>query len=526
MGVKSMFEKLNNRRLAEVLLFIGAFISVAWAIYFSVATTTMPYQIELREGVALVTTRILLNGENPFSFEYQPLAMTVYGIGYNLVVLPFAWLFGNTLLVHRAVTFVFILLSALICAALVYKKHGNISSALACGAFVIIGLIANAGIGAYPSSMGTYLFLAAVLVPYVRSFDKTGLFASIVLSLLAFYTKPYFVLAFGIVGAYLFLFVSKKKAIIYGVSFLVPFLLSLFAVRAIFPLYFIDTIVGNMSNTYRSFDYLKLQPRVLFSYFYPTLALALFMIVVGVFGKKTRSYVKGGLRNAFDISSWDQPFINLSPDYLFYSFVCSLLAFLLILGPHIGNYLNYAYQLLVPLFFCWFFRNADLGRKFSIIIVLFVLFNLYIWESSSLDPAMLEQKNSKEWAKLHGYVAASSNVLNAPLITSEMVELGLIPVDAGQTLVYYNVKPYPDFYLIGPPYSDWKLDGFRYTKNIDRSIEKQKFDLIVITEEKGTFFHVKLLPQYYSVVDEFKVDMPQTRQTWTVLVWKPLVAWL
>jgi hypothetical protein len=139
-----------------------------------------------------------------------------------------------------------------------------------------------------------------------------------------------------------------------------------------------------------------------------------------------------------------------------------------------------------------------------------------------LDPAMLEQKNSKEWAELDSYVRNSKNVLNSPLVTSQLVELGLIPIDAGQSLVYYNVKPYPDFYLIGPPYSDWELDGYRYTKLLDRSIEKQNFDLVITTEEKATFFHVKRLPEYYSVVDELVINLPQTEQTWTVVLWKPL----
>ncbi len=117
---------------------------------------------------------------------------------------------------------------------------------------------------------------------------------------------------------------------------------------------------------------------------------------------------------------------------------------------------------------------------------------------------------------------SSRNILNAPLVASEIVELGLIPVDAGQSLVYYNVQPYPDFYLIGPPYSDWELDGFRYTRLLDRSVERKDFDLVMTVKEKATFFHVKRLPQYYSVVAELKVDMPQTSQTWTVLLWKPI----
>ena len=519
MNFKSAFEKLNSSQSGKILLVVGAIVSITWAVYFSIVTISMPYQIELREGTALVTTRILLSGGNPFSFENQPLAMTNYGIGYNLAVLPFARFFGNTLLVHRVVTFAFILLSAFVCAAIVYKKQKDISLSFACGAFVIIALTANGGIGAYPSSLGTYLFLMAVLVPYVRSFGKFGLLASVLFSLLAFYTKPYFVLTFGIVAAHLFLFVSKRKAVLYGFSFFVPLLLSLFVVRAVFPLYFIDTIIGNIYNTYTSFGHLVQQLKQLLLYFYPVLVLTLFMVAKGISGLRIVNVIGKWL----DVSSWDQPFITRSMNYLFFSFACSLLAFLLILGPHMGTYMNYAYQLLLPLFFCWFFQRIDLNHKFRLVAALLILFNLFLWEFRVLGPAMLEQKNSKEWAELDGYVRNSKNVLNSPLVTSQLVQLGLTPVDAGQSLVYYNVKSYPDFYLIGPPYSEWEVDGYRYTKLIDRSIEKQNFDLVITTEEKATFFHVKRLPEFYSVVDELVINLPQTGQTWTVVLWKPLV---
>ena len=83
-------ELIFGKRTARILLFAGAAVSIAWAVYFSVVTILMPYQIEFREGTALVLTRILLNGENPFVFGNQPLAMTNYGVGYNLAVLPFA----------------------------------------------------------------------------------------------------------------------------------------------------------------------------------------------------------------------------------------------------------------------------------------------------------------------------------------------------------------------------------------------------------------------------------------------------
>ena len=108
--MKSTPTDFQRIQLPKAVLFTGALISVLWSIYFSLVTILIPYQIEYREGTAQVLTGFFLRAENPFVLESQPLAMNNYGLGYNLVVLPFAALFGNTLLVHRSVTFVFVLL--------------------------------------------------------------------------------------------------------------------------------------------------------------------------------------------------------------------------------------------------------------------------------------------------------------------------------------------------------------------------------------------------------------------------------
>jgi hypothetical protein len=63
----------------------------------------------------------------------------------------------------------------------------------------------------------------------------------------------------------------------------------------------------------------------------------------------------------------------------------------------------------------------------------------------------------------------------------------------------------------------------KYIQFIDNSIEKQRFDLVFTTVEKSTFYHTKLVEKFYAPVVEIKVNMPQSGQHWTVLIWRPLV---
>jgi hypothetical protein len=224
-----------------------------------------------------------------------------------------------------------------------------------------------------------------------------------------------------------------------------------------------------------------------------------------------------------NLPEWHRPLLGASLDYFFYSFLCGLLAFLLFLGPHIGNYLNYAYQLVLLPFFCWFFLKFDSRKRTGFLITAAVLFNLFFWGRNMLSPHMLESGDSSAWSRLYSYVRSSSNVLNSPVVTSGMVELGLDPLDSGQTSYFYVVKPYPNNVMFGSPYETVQADGRKYIKFIDNSIEKQKFDLVVTTVEKSTFYHTKLLEKFYTPVDHITIDMPHTHQQWTVVIWKPLV---
>ena len=241
-------------RSLKVFSWGGVLSLFAWFLYFSCSTIAIPYQIEYREGAAQVMTQILLMGENPFSLEYQPLGMNNYGIGYNLIAFPFAKLFGNTLMIHRIISVLFLLACSLLAARtmLVLKKDMPVS--ILCGVFIAVVLAGRGALGAFPSAMGAFLFLSAILTPFNDSFGFRSLIASALLAIIAFYTKPYFVICFGIVAAYTFLFVSKKKGLFYGLFFLSAFGLCFLAVRYSLKLYFIDTFVSNLSNASRSPD--------------------------------------------------------------------------------------------------------------------------------------------------------------------------------------------------------------------------------------------------------------------------------
>lgn len=512
---KNNLAYLKNGKATALLFILGASLSLLWSFYFARITIATPYQIGFREGAPQVLTSMLIHGENPYIFENQPLAFNNYSIAYSVAVLPFAIMFGNTLHIHRWVTFIFILLSTSLGFWVVFKRGRDLSTALICSAFIIIGFLGRGGVGSAPTTMGLFLFLAAVFIPYLRSFDNTSMVISAFLALLALHTKAYFVLSFGIVFSYILLFVSKKKAIRYFLLFLVLFAVSFAAIRLSYPLYFIDVIRGNVSNTFRTFEHLASQLIWLLIYFGPILLLTLIAL-----WKDRASLKAANLR--LNVSTWDIPFLEMPFDYYLYVFIICTLAFVFVLGSHVGNYLSYAYELVVPSFLFWFFIHMDSKKAFTVLSAVIILVNLFYWQNATIGPKLLGERNSTEWDKLFSYLKPSMNILNSPTITSRLIELGIKPVDSGQTDYYYTMKPYPDNILLGPSFEEFYNDGQEYTQSINESIAAKQYDLIITSKDVDVFYDLNLIAENYEMVDQLILYMPQTEQKWVVEVWEPI----
>ncbi|GMV33477.1 hypothetical protein FBQ83_02220 [Chloroflexi bacterium CFX5] len=512
---------MKNIRFPAALFFFAASLSLAWSLYFESAILATPYQIGYREGSQMVITAMMLNGENYSDFENQPLAYTAYGIGYNAAALPFALLFGNTLFVHRCVTFIFIVLSAVTGFWIVFHRRRNHSLSLICSAFLMTAFMGWGGIGSAPTGMGTFFFLTALYVPYVLNFDNKSMFVSALFSLIAFHTKAYFVLSFGIVATYVFAFVSKRKAVGYGLLFLALFTAAFALMRINYPFYFVNMIFGNVGNTFRTFKHLSTQLFWLTVYFFPLLTLAAVML-----WKEPRKdkelpsdFKTPGFQ--YDLLNLNKPLVDAKPDYLLHAFVLCLLVFATVLGSHVGNYLAYSYELVVPTFLFWFFINFDRKRTFTLLSTFVVVVNLFYWQFITLHPNMLDQRNSAAWERAFSYLNPSLNILNSPTVASRMVELGMRPVDSGQTDAFYLMKPYPDNPLWGPAYEEHRRDGLEYTQSINEAIAKQEYDLIITTKDVDVFYDLELIAEHYALTDTLVLYMQQTEQKWAVQVWEP-----
>lgn len=511
----------NKWQISRLLLFLGSVLSILWSGYYMYGVIHIPHQITTLEGTASVHTWYYLRGGNPFSLENQPIGITLYGFVYNLIVLPFAGLFGNTLIVHRVVNFVFILLASLMFFLVVFRERRNPIQALVSSAFVTISLAGVQGLGgisAYPAPTGAFFYIAAIFIPFLFSFDAKSLVFSILLTLAGFYTKPYFLLSFGIVASYVFLFISPKKGLIYGLSFFIAALFSILAVKSIFPLYFVDVIWANVSQSRRVLEHLLAQLHSLIITFLPLLIIILLILVVDGIKMGGQSLTRRPYR--INLSRWDEPVFGYSPGYNIYAFGVSLLAFVSVLGWHSPNPLGYAYQLVAPLFICWVFSGLIPGSKMNLLAALLININLFTWQSQVMSPQYLKERSQNEWARLLGYLDGAESIIHPPIMVTDIMTLGYPPMDSGQTIIFYTIEPYPDTILTDISYERVRRDGYGYTTSINRRIENRGYDVIIIAKDKAQFFDTWILEQNYTLVDEINIQLNMTG-VYTLQVWKP-----
>lgn len=531
MFIRNIYHYLSSEPLDTTafkiirLFFFGvALILFAWFLYFAFSTIVMPYQIEYREGAAQVMMQILLKGGNPFSMEYQPLGMNNYGIGYSLFALPFAKLFGNTLMVHRSVNFCFLFASLLIVARTIWiLKQDKLFSILG-SIFIAVVLAGRGGLGAFPSTMGAFLFFLVILIPFIYSFRYPSLLASALLAILAFYTKPYFVIGFGVVAAYTFIFISKQKGVVYSLFFLSVFVAFFAGIRHIFEFYFIDTLVSNLSNSSPVLAHLYNQLVELNVEFFPSILLGLVLLLFNLPTSMLADLVRKGFPARSNFLQLDTPLLNVPLNYFAFTFIFCFLGFIFSLGLHLGNYMVYAYQIVLPPFILWLFHTLNLKTRFSIIALSLLLGNILMLENILLQPAFLLQSDSVAWRDLYTYVRNSQRVVNSPAVVSALIDAGITPVDSGQTEYYYRIKPYPDNVLVGPGYEIIKGNGITYLDSIQNDARDHKFDRIFTTDGGvyGNLLSFDLISQSYTKIDTLTIIMPQTHQIWTIGVWEPL----
>jgi len=434
--------KIASMGLALVLLYRS--------VWFHGIVVSLPSPQEFREDMCIVVTDAIRGKLLPYTKSTMPLLTNVYGIIYPLVMAPVTAIFGSTYRTHRITTWFFWMCSFLLTFYVLRKRKIPVGMA-------VIGIIIwysqvlenQFDILSRPEGLGELFFLLGICIPWIFHFRFASLIASVILSLLGFFTKPYFILGAPIVFLYLLFFVSRKKAVLFGIVFSVFGITAFLVTQYLMEFYFYNTVLFHLKNARYFVSHMMLQTKVF-------TINNIGLVVLAVYG-----YANALRRRKID--------------YFQFLFLCFLLIVLGKLGGHDGNYLAYYTELLVPLLLIASFGSDVILRRevFCHICIIATLAILLLRSSSFLTidrPAIL--KNWGEWENL---LSSYGKIYNTPPFAKYLSDANKEIFDEGHT--EYFTKSMTRLQI--PLFDDAREAYNTHLHTLDRMIQNKEFDLII-----------------------------------------------
>ncbi len=504
--------------------------------YIHVELISHAYPLDYNETAMLVFTSTIVDGGNPFSLESQPSRMSLYPVLYNILVAPLSAFFGNSLELHRIVAGLFILACSALCFYLCRRESGTRTDSFIAAALFYAALLFYSTPIASPNSVGLFLFLCAITVPWVYGFSTRSLFVTILLGILAFYTKQYFIACLGYVALYLFIAQSKKRAICFGFAAFSAFIVILVLVSYTSPYYLEDTFFAVQSSA----ELVSSDGQVLtqfweFTKIYLPLLLILSLAIIHSFNSRKEviaKYVQSSKREKFiDLFDPDKPLLLRKPNYIWVCFGCSVIIIVLVLGRNHGNHLTYLFQLMSPFLLVGIFAKISDMRKWRWPIRILIVFALYNSYSILTTDFSVEEKG---WQIIRQEIANADDIYASTLVLKEVMEKGAPVYQNGHTRYFIFGKDMPSFLAKSDPEKTVPEIWERHVQFIQNKIKNQEFDLLLIDQwmplpistNDSSIDTKMLLKNHYKRTANISLPLANRLGggNHTVQVWKPIPA--
>jgi hypothetical protein len=455
-------------RLLLGLLLLATVIYYGW-IHWRILWLSEP--LTLRESAWIVDVRAYLDPQaaRPYTLESIPDYTNVYGMGYIWGAAPFAALlpFSEYANLRLANTFY---LGLLLLVLWIGSNKGTSLQRLFGLVLVYAIFISSPSMAASPDILGCLLYTLAWVTAVRGNFKPGALFLSISLAFLALLTKPYFVLAAGAVGSYLFLFRSKKTGLIYFSGVIGLFATGLWLVHAVYPYYFfaafevqaVDTNLALMLGLRQWRDFIMLVP----------VPFCLFAWAI------VRSIRKGDGPVRFQWVFTD-PFFPKSLPMSPYDWgaLVALAVLAGLLSWHSGAYLIYFWHLLLPLLVLGVMSRPAMNPIWPCLNVALLLY---------LCPSIPPAEASPAWIGLGQLIAKHPNGYVAPYFEPLRPRGSPLTVENAQS---ENILAAGSVY--GPPALSTHCNEFIH--GLRDKIRARQFDCLVLVSG-GAFLSHAFLP--------------------------------
>lgn len=505
-------------------------------VYNHLQLITFKTPLDYNEAGMLTLTEVIGNGENPYSFDNQPTRTSVYPALYNVVVAPLSLVFGNSLLLHRAVAAFFILASCALCFLMAYRESNSYRDSFFVANIFYAGLLYYSTPIAGPSGIGLFLFLSSIVIPWLYNFSNRSLCIAIILGILAFYAKQYFIACLGFIALYLFLAESKSKGVVFGACSLILSLITLMLVHLTSP-YFIDNVIfaqGYAAGLASSNASLLKQFSEYVQVYLPIFAMLGILLLWRWFGEgsvQRRDYVQRSKTwnlKQIDLKDLHAPLFNNRLNYVWFCFTCSLAIITLSLGKNDANHLSYFFQLLSP-----FLLAGTLGAA-SRSIAMTWLYRLAMIVTFYNTYAVLQHDfsiNDENWQKMRSEMSAADTIFASPVVLAEIVQSGKDVFENGHTRYVVMAANKPKIFEQEDPGATPAAIWDNYISRIQQKLKAQEFDLVLLDQWMNIPNSIlpgensnDLLNKYYyrSEVITLSLAKRPGGGNYLIQVWKPL----
>ena len=459
---------------------------------------THPYSIEYREGESMAFTQLMSNAKDPFALAYQPSMINNFGIGYNWVMWPFVKIFGSSYLIYRLITAVCLL--SCLGLLIVYLRNQKVSwSLVAAGTIAYYAALLYPGtttVVGGPAGMGTVLMLAAVCIAYFDQYRWRSLILSAFLSILAFYTKLYFLMGGVILAAYLFLFIDRKKGLLFGMIFAGLLSISIFVMNKCFETYFSSTFFVALNSADFDWGYLGQQIKM-FGYVNRNFLIPWMLVMVVVCFKKYKEC---------------KMFMHVHT----FCFLFTALVMGIRMGGGRGQFMAYYVQLIAPwLIICALIQINRFQWSRILCIILTVI--VYCSLNYSFD---WSAKDTQAWEEVRALVKEHKDILNTPIVVSFLVD-NHSPIydDGGMEFSKYGTARDGIWGKFLKPYVPLYFRNIEFFQQMQRDVMNKKFDLILITPWSHLLFPE--MQGSYSLLNKYSLRIPHVNEVHELFVLVP-----
>jgi hypothetical protein len=503
-------------------LLFGTSVVLAFVSFgFMLFAVTRSYPIYCREAHEVFSTSLLLQGKNPYSIEHHPALMHCYGIVHALIAWPPSILFGHSVQFQRLISCAAILGST----SLLYwvlrvgetPRHLAISGAL----LLLTQLTFSTAISAKPDGLGLFLLLASLVVPVVADFRLTSLAFSAAFIVIAYFTKPYFIIGAPLVAGYLFCFRSKVLGLAFGLAFFVLLITGVLVVNAVCPLYFTDTFFfylgsGSINRTFGHLVEVLLK--------YGTAEIGLVAVLAWVLVIRWRFLWGETAKFAWKISDLREPLI-LRPSIPFVTFALlfNSIVYLCLMGPHTGNGRDYLVQIVVPFLIWQVFELLARPEHRSVIPISFLLLEIVSVVVLCVGPVAVRiiphfHDQEAAWGQIRRAIAVHHEVFGTYVVGPELWNQRKTVYDNGATEFYACAVTNNPL----PIAKQFAARCQELVDNIDFKIRHQKFDAIVLRNDEPSLFQPDLLHRFYRKTASipYWLPFPCSRDEY-ISVWEP-----